>query len=45
MALIKYGGGIVQISGSIAGTVFARNKMGNYARPRTKPVNPRTARQ
>ncbi len=45
MALIKYGGGIVQMSGSIAGTVFARNKSGNYARPRTKPVNPKSVRQ
>ncbi len=45
MALVKYGGGIVQMSGSIAGTVFARNKSGNYARPRTKPVNPNSFRQ
>lgn len=45
MGLVKYGGGIVQISGSIAGTVFARNRFGNYARPRTKPVNPNSARQ
>jgi len=45
MALIKYGGGIVQMSGSIAGTVFARNRFGNYARPRTKPVNPNSPRQ
>ena len=39
MGLIRYGGGIVQISGSIAGTTFARNKSGNYARARTKPIN------
>ena len=45
MALAKYGGGIVQLSGSIAGSVFARNRFGNYVRPRTKPVNPRSARQ
>lgn len=45
MALVKYGGGIVQMSGSIAGSVFARNKSGNYARPRTKPVNPKSTRQ
>ncbi len=45
MALIKYGGGIVQMSGSIAGNVFARNHYGNYARARTKPVNPNTAGQ
>ena len=45
MALVKYGGGIVQMSGSIAGSVFARNKSGNYVRPRTKPVNPKSVRQ
>jgi len=45
MALVKYGGGIVQMSGSIAGSVFARNRFGNYARPRTKPVNPNSVRQ
>jgi len=45
MALAKYGGGIVQLSGSIAGNVFARNRFGNYVRPRTKPINPRSARQ
>jgi len=45
MALIRYGGGIVAMSGSIAGSVFARNRFGNYARPRTKPVNPHSDRQ
>lgn len=45
MALVKYGAGIVQMSGSISGTVFARNRSGNYARPRTKPVNPHSERQ
>jgi len=45
MALAKYGGGIVQLSGSIGGNVFARNRFGNYVRPRTKPVNPHSARQ
>lgn len=45
MALIKYGGGIVQMSGSIAGNTHARNRFGNYMRARTKPVNPNTARQ
>lgn len=33
------------MSGSIAGTVFARNRFGNYCRPRTKPVNPRSTGQ
>ena len=45
MALIKYGGGIVQMSGSIAGNTHARNRYGNYVRARTKPVNPNTALQ
>ncbi len=45
MALVKYGAGVVQMSGSIAGTVFSRNRFGNYTRPRTKPVNPRSQRQ
>jgi hypothetical protein len=40
MANVRYGAGIVQMSGSIAGTVHARNRFGNYIRPRTKPVNP-----
>lgn len=45
MALVKYGGGIVQASGSIAGNVHARNRFGNYIRARTKPVNPSSPRQ
>lgn len=45
MALVKYGGGIVQLSGSMAGNTFARNRFGNYIRARTKPVNPMSARQ
>jgi len=45
MALVKYGAGIVQMSGSIAGDVHARNRFGNYVRPRTKPVNPHSSRQ
>jgi len=45
MALVKYGAGIVQMSGSIAGDVHARNRFGNYVRPRTKPVNPHSERQ
>jgi len=45
MALVKYGGGIVQQSGSIAGNTYARGRFGNYVRARTKPVNPKTSRQ
>lgn len=45
MALIKYGGGIIQMSGSIAGNTHARNRYGNYMRARTKPVNPNSSSQ
>lgn len=45
MALAKYGGGVIQMSGSIAGNTHARNRFGNYIRARTKPVNPKSARQ
>jgi len=45
MALVKYGGGIIQMSGSLAGNTFARNRYGNYVRARTKPTNPKTALQ
>jgi len=45
MALVKFGGGIIQMSGSIAGNTYARNRYGNYVRARTKPINPNTARQ
>jgi len=45
MALIKFGGGIVDMRGSIAGTVHAKNRFGSYIRPRTKPVNPKSSRQ
>lgn len=44
-ALVKMGGGIVGMSGSIAGNTFARNRSGNYVRARTKPVNPNSAQQ
>jgi len=45
MGLVRFGGGVIQISGSIAGVVHARNRFGNYIRPRTKPVNPHSSRQ
>jgi len=45
MALIKFGAGVVQMAGKIAGTVFARNRYGSYARAGTKPTNPNTERQ
>ncbi len=45
MALVRYGGGIVEIRGSIAGNVHSRNSSGNYIRARTTPVNPNSTRQ
>ncbi len=45
MALIKFGGGITAMSGSMAGNTFARNRYGNYMRARTKPTNKNTDRQ
>lgn len=45
MALVRYGGGVVQMSGSIAGNTFARNRFGNYVRARTVPTNPNTSGQ
>jgi hypothetical protein len=45
MALVKLGGGVTGISGSIAGSTFARNRFGSYIRPRTKPVNPKSSGQ
>lgn len=45
MALVKFGGGVIGMSGKIAGNVFARNRYGNYVRAGTKPINPRTALQ
>lgn len=43
--LVKYGGGLVGASGSIAGNTAARNRYGNYWRARTTPVNPQSDRQ
>jgi len=45
MALVKYGAGIIQMSGSIGGQTFSRNASGNYVRSKTMPVNPNSARQ
>jgi hypothetical protein len=45
MALVKFGGGVASMSGKIGGTVFSRNRYGNYARNLTTPVNPKTERQ
>jgi len=45
MALIRTGGGVAEIRGSIAGTVFSRGPAGAIARGRIKPINPATALQ
>lgn len=45
MGLVRYAGGVGEISGSIAGNTFARNRSGFYVRHRTKPVNPNTGLQ
>jgi len=45
MAKAKYGGGIQDLRGSIAGQVHSRNTYGNYIRQKVSPVQPRTAKQ
>lgn len=45
MALVQYGGGVLDMRGSIGGQVHSRNRYGNYTRARTTPVNPSSARQ
>jgi len=45
MALIKLGALVANISGSIGGTTFARNRGGAYIRNRTVPLNPQSPRQ
>jgi len=45
MALVQYGGGILDARGSIGGQVHSRNRFGNYIRARTTPINPNSDRQ
>jgi len=45
MALVKLGGGITDIVGSIGGITYARGRYGIYQRARIKGVNPKTGRQ
>lgn len=45
MALVQYGGGVLDARGSIGGQVHSRNRFGNYIRARTTPVNPQSSRQ
>lgn len=45
MALVQYGGGVLDMRGSIGGQVHSKNRNGSYVRARTTPVNPNTDRQ
>lgn len=45
MALIQLGSIVAEIRGKLGGTVFSRNRSGNYMRNKTSPVNPNTERQ
>lgn len=45
MALVQYGGGILDARGSIGGQVHSKNRFGSYIRARTTPVNPQSSRQ
>lgn len=45
MALIKTGGAISEIRGSIGGTTFSRGRYGAIARNRTVPVQPNSEKQ
>jgi hypothetical protein len=45
MALVRFGNGVSEIRGSIAGNVFSRNGSGAIIRNRINPVNPQTQAQ
>ena len=45
MAKVKFGNGVAEIRGSIAGNVYSKNSSGNYIRNKTKPYNPQTISQ
>ena len=45
MAGVRYGGGVLEIRGSIGGQVHSKNRFGHYIRARTTPVNPQSQRQ
>jgi hypothetical protein len=45
MARIQYGGGVVDMRGSVGGTTYSRNHAGAYSRARVKPVDPQTEEQ
>lgn len=45
MALVRFGGGVSEMRGSISGQTFARNRSGAYVRNRINPINPQTQAQ
>jgi len=45
MSLVKFGGGITEMLGSLGGTTFSKNKSGAFARVRKKPRFPRAQAQ
>ena len=45
MVLARYGGGVLEMRGSIGGQTHSKNRYGHYIRARTTPVNPSTNRQ
>ena len=45
MAKVKYGSTVAQLSGSIGGVVYARNRGGAYIRNKTAPVQPNSVLQ
>ena len=45
MALVKYGGGVMDVRGSIGGQVHSKNRYGQYIRAKVVPVNPRSNAQ
>lgn len=45
MALVKFGGGVTSMRGTLAGNIFSRNAGGNYVKQFMIPTNPQTASQ
>lgn len=45
MAIIRTGGGVASISGSVGGTTYSHNRGGAYMRTRAVPTNPNTTFQ
>lgn len=45
MGSVRFGGGVVEIVGSVGGNTFARGPHGPYVRARVTPVNPNSTEQ